>query len=90
MRHKTPVLHIDDSDRLVIFEDLKGILEDYNPAWIEQESGVSNQTIYNWLAGKTKKPRLDTITKVARAVGYELVLQKTRQVKGQPRLRLVK
>lgn len=69
-----------EHDRIALFEDLKGIIAEYNPLWIEQECGVTDQTIYNWLSGKTRKPRLDTIVKVASAVGYELTLQKVSAV----------
>ncbi len=81
-KHK---FEIADEDLLEVFEDLKAILNGYNPAWIEQESGVTDQTIYNWLQNKTRKPRLDTITKVAKVVGYKLTL-----VKEGPHLRSVK
>ena len=77
-----------DHERIALFEDLKGIISEYNPLWIEQECGVTDQTIYNWLSGKTRKPRLDTIVKVAKAVGYEVTLRKITSVTTGKRTKL--
>ena len=79
---------ISDDDHIAIFEELKDIISDYNPRWIELECGVTDQTIYNWLSGKTRKPRLDTIAKVARSVGYELFLGKIQTVNRGKRAKL--
>ena len=77
-RRKHQPLHtavaIIGEDRLEIFEQIKEIIEDYNFAYLSEESGVSEPTLYNWINGYTKKPRLDTITKVANAVGYRIRL----------------
>lgn len=48
-------------------------------------AGVSKQTLHNWCFGKTMKPRIDTLTKVARALGYEIVLRKVRAGKANLR-----
>lgn len=58
-----------------VFEDLKGILAEFDFRWVAETAGVSDQTLYNWHNGLTHKPRIDTITKVAKALGYEIVLE---------------
>lgn len=40
--------------------------------WIEDMSGVTQTTLYNWFGGKTRKPQAATINAVARALGYKL------------------
>ena len=40
--------------------------------WIEDESGVTQTTLYAWFGGKTKKPQAATINAVLRALGYKL------------------
>ena len=47
---------------------------------------ISPQTLYNWRTGYVTKPRIDTISKVLRAMGYELTYRKS---KAAPRLRRV-
>ena len=63
------------ADTYQVFEDLKGILADVDFHWVSETAGVSQQTLYNWHNGVTHKPRIDTITKVADALGYEIVLE---------------
>lgn len=58
-----------------VFEDLKGVLAEFDFHWVAETAGVSQQTLYNWHNGYTHKPRIDTITKVANALGYEIVLE---------------
>jgi len=70
-----------------IFSDLKGILSGYNLESVAESAGCAYGTLYNWMAGKTKSPRLCTIIKVAKAVGCELKLTK---LISTPTLRIVK
>lgn len=63
---------------MAIFHDLCDILREYNIKWVSEQSGVTTATMYYWLDGHTKQPRLSTCLKVAAALGYELVLQKQR------------
>jgi DNA-binding phage protein len=42
-------------------------------------SGVGESTLYSWKLGTTMTPRIDTLTKVAKALGYEIVLKRTRR-----------
>ena len=47
---------------------------------------VSSQTLYNWRNGYVTKPRIDTVSKVLKAMGYELTWKKS---KSTPKLRRV-
>lgn len=73
---------VTQTDQITIFEDVKGILQSYNVKSVSDLSGVAVPTIYSWLEGRVHKPRLDTIVKVADALGYELRLV----VKGATKL----
>lgn len=44
---------------------------------LAQLAGVSYQTVHNWKYGVTMAPRIDTLTKVAQALGYEITLKKS-------------
>lgn len=52
---------------------------------LAHDAGVSAFTLYSWVEGITVSPRLNTMIKVATAVGYSIEL-----VKPRPALRLVK
>lgn len=74
-----------DASQFRVFNELKGELMKWNIAYVEEVSGVTNVTLYNWLNGKTLYPRIDTLTKVARVLGYEIVLKK---LPSQPKAKL--
>jgi DNA-binding phage protein len=57
-----------------VFIDIKDIICEYDFHWLSETAGVSQQTLYNWHHGITSKPRIDTLTKVAAALGYDLTL----------------
>ena len=73
---------------LPIFEELKEELQEWDVESVAECAGVSNACIWYWLEGKTKKPRLDTIMRVADAIGFDLKLVKRHHT--QPRLYIVK
>lgn len=83
---------IPEAEQIKLFEDLKGILNGYCVESVAEASGVATSTLYFWLDGKTRKPRLDTIVKVADALGYQLQLVERSQPMTRPvrHLRLVK
>jgi len=58
-----------------VFEDLKGALQEYNIESVAEVAECSPTTLYNWLSGFTTKPRIDTLVKVAEAVGYDVELK---------------
>jgi DNA-binding phage protein len=66
------------------FEDLKKRLLMYDLDTVARTSKVNKQTLNNWLNGTTKGPRLTTLIKVSKALGYKLVFQRS-----TTRLRLV-
>lgn len=61
-----------------VFEQLKDILAGYCVADVAEKAAVCPATIYFWLDGTTQKPRMDTVIKVARAVGWEISLKRRR------------
>jgi len=58
------------------FEELKDILKNYNLETVADVAGVHFTTLYNWLSGKTKNPHLRTFIKVAKAMGFEVMLRR--------------
>ena len=68
-----------------LFVDIKSLICEYDFHWLSETAGVSQQTLYNWHHGVTCKPRIDTLTKVADALGYDLTLT----LKEQRRMRSV-
>jgi hypothetical protein len=74
-----------------IFLEIIDHLMRYNHAekqWIADEAGISFQTLYNWCAGTTFSPQLRTIAAVARALGYEVVIKRTKA--APPKLKVIK
>ena len=61
---------------LEIFEEIKEVLQTTNIQWVARQAKVGESTLYNWLEGKTKSPRLDTIYKVADCLGFDVKLIK--------------
>jgi transcriptional regulator with XRE-family HTH domain len=51
---------------------------------LAEDAGISPQTLWSWVEGRTISPRINTMVKVAAALGYDIAL-----VKPQPKLRLV-
>jgi DNA-binding phage protein len=59
-----------------IFGALKDEVAKYNVRATAEFAGVAPATIYFWLDGTTRQPRLTTIIKVASAVGFDIALIK--------------
>jgi DNA-binding phage protein len=70
-----------------IFGELKDILTGYNLESVADLARCAHGTLYNWMSGKTRSPRLCTMINVAKAVGYTLKLTR---VTSKPTLRIVK
>jgi len=70
-----------------IFEELKGVLEGYNLESVADIAGCAHGTLYNWMSGETKSPRLCNIINVAKAVGFTIKLIRA---PSKPALRIVK
>jgi len=79
-------LAISNKKTLDAFDQLKEVVWGYDFTWLANEANVCKATLYNWCEGKTKHPRFTTLVRVAKAVGYKLVLVK----RGAPVLRIVK
>jgi DNA-binding phage protein len=61
-------------DKDPIIDEVRTMVNDSgaNYKWIEDHSGVTSATLYNWFNGKTRKPQAATLNAVARALGYKL------------------
>jgi len=77
----------DDDQREKIFMEILSLLwsEEKDFKTLSQKAGVSISTLYNWAELKVFAPRIDTLSKVARALGYEIVLRL-----NKPKLTIVK
>jgi hypothetical protein len=77
--------------REALFMDIIGHLLRYNDAekkHIAEEAHIHWTTIYNWTHGDTMAPRIDTLSRVARVLGYDIALIRRRA--KVPKLRRVK
>lgn len=72
-RKKVTALHQDN-----LFNELRTriIVEVDNHSDLAQEADISPSTIHNWVHGKTLHPRIDTLTKVATAMGYSFAIHR--------------
>lgn len=61
-------------DKDPIIDEVRTMVNDSgaNYKWIEEHSGVTSATLYNWFNGRTKKPQAATLNAVARCLGYKL------------------
>ncbi len=85
----------DELKRTQLFLDVITAIRDsgWNLEALAEEAGVADSTIYFWLNGYVKHPRIDTICKVAAALGFDVRLYRVRNVKPTARqrgLRVVK
>jgi hypothetical protein len=75
-------LKLNEDTREEIFVDLIHELWKYNTDGIKdiaQQAGCHWVTLYAWKSGRTNAPRLDKLAPVARVLGYNLVLSKTKK-----------
>lgn len=80
-------LRLEHESHYAVFEEIKEHLRHYNIKSVSQLSKVAEPTLYFWLDGTTRKPRIDTLFRVADALGYEIVL---RPITGRRHLTVVK
>lgn len=66
-------------ERAKLFDDICTELAGADTKKMAVLSEVSLATLYNWKDGTTRRPRLDTLSKVAAALGYELTLTPTQE-----------
>lgn len=68
-------MKIDNRDQ--IFVDLLDYVQDLTNAErveLAEQAGVHQMTLYFWCSGKTVAPRINTLCRVAYALGLELTL----------------
>lgn len=65
-------------DKDPIIDRLRTVLADEGETYakINEMSGVSTSTLYNWFDGPTQRPQFATVMAVARALGYDLTIAK--------------
>lgn len=56
--------------------------------YLARISSVSETTLYNWRNGYVTTPRLDTLTRVSKNIGYKITFQQIKSKK--PKLERVK
>jgi transcriptional regulator with XRE-family HTH domain len=63
-------------DKDPIIDEIRTVYQNsgVNYRWIEENSGVTSQTLSAWFNGRTKKPQAATINAVLRAMGYKLTI----------------
>jgi DNA-binding phage protein len=74
---------LNEKAQMEIFEEVKSYLIDYNIQSVAEIAEVCPATLYFWMDGTTQSPKLETVTKVAWALGYELRLGKITGKKGK-------
>lgn len=83
-----------EDERTELFLAVLDCLWRYNDAekrWVAEQAGCSWVTLYNWCSGKTTHPRIDTLTNVGRALGFNIrLVRDTTLPKPQRGLRRVK
>lgn len=73
-----------------VFMEIISNLLRYNDAerkHIAEEAEVHWTTLYNWTHGATINPHISTLARVARVLGYNIVLKRAARI---PKLRRVK
>lgn len=60
------------------FEKLCNVLRNSNLQEVADRSGVHVTTLYNWIECRTYGPRITTLVKVAKAVGFRFKLTRKR------------
>lgn len=83
-----------EDDRTDLFLAVLECLWRYNDAEkrvIAMDAGCHWVTLYNWCSGQTTHPRIDTLTNVARALGFKIKLVRDAKLPKPSRgLRVVK
>lgn len=62
------------SNRVPDFEKLCMVLDEYEIQSVAKAAHVAPATLYFWLDGTTQNPRIDTLTRVAEALGFSFRL----------------
>lgn len=62
--------------RYAEFEKLCNVLRNKDLQKVADDANVSVSTLYHWVDGKTQNPHINTLAKVAYALGYKFKLVK--------------
>jgi hypothetical protein len=76
-------------DKDPIIDEIRTVYQNsgVNYKWVEDNSGVTSQTIINWFSGKTRKPQAATVNAVLRSLGYKLgIVEFGKQVHVVPKM----
>jgi len=62
------------TDKDPIIDEVRGVFQTSGRTYksVEDDSGVTTQTLHAWFEGKTRKPQAATVNAVLRAMGYKL------------------
>lgn len=74
-------LKLNEDTREEVFLDILQELWKFNDEGIKtiaEEAGCHWVTLYTWKSGRTTAPRIDKLAAVARVLGYNIILQKTK------------
>lgn len=74
-------LKLNEDNREEVFLDILHELWKFNVEGIKtiaEEAGCHWVTLYAWKSGRTAAPRIDKLAAVARVLGYNIILQKTK------------
>lgn len=74
-------LKLSEDNREAVFLDVLHELWKFNDEAIKsiaEEAGCHWVTLYAWKSGRTMAPRIDKLAAVARVLGYDIILQKTK------------
>ena len=57
-----------------IIDEVRTVFQDagVTKQWVEEQSGVTKQTLRNWFDGATRRPQAATVNAVLRALGKKL------------------
>lgn len=65
-----------NSTKYPVFEQLKQELQGYDLDSVSEIAEVSKSTLYFWLEGRTKSPQIRTLTNVAQALGFDILIKR--------------
>lgn len=73
--HRTNLVAVpvDGDEEITAFELVKQAIQHYELEDIENDCGVAVSTMRRWVKGITRKPRLDTVSKVCACIGHPLL-----------------
>jgi len=71
-------------DKDPIIDRIRTLMRDQHARYrdIEEASGVSTSTLYQWFNGETRRPQFATVMAVMRALSYDLQITKQKRVAG--------